>query len=82
MDYIKVSKAAENWGISPRRVRILCAEGKIPGVIRNGKLLILHINDTWSHGKLVSYYDYVKVNTAIATCISIAILVISCLIRL
>ena len=32
--------------------------------------------------KLVSYCDYVKVNTAIATCISIAILVISCVIRL
>jgi hypothetical protein len=31
MEYIKVSKAAEKWGISTRRVRVLCAEGKIPG---------------------------------------------------
>ena len=38
MDYIKVSKAAENWGISPRRVRILCAEGKIPAEIRKAKM--------------------------------------------
>ncbi len=44
MDYIKVSKAAENWGISPRRVRILCAEGKIPGVIRKGKLYMIPEN--------------------------------------
>ena len=44
MDYIKVSKAAENWGISPRRVRILCAEGKIPGVIRKGKLYMIPSN--------------------------------------
>ena len=36
MDYIKVSKAAEKWGLSTRRVRVLCAEGKIPGVIRKG----------------------------------------------
>ena len=28
MEYIKVSKSAEKWGISPRRVRTLCAEGK------------------------------------------------------
>ena len=41
MDYIKVSKAAEKWGISARRVRILCAEGKIPGVIRNGNLYMI-----------------------------------------
>ncbi len=44
MGYIKVSKAAENWGISPRRVRILCAEGKIPGVIRKGKLYMIPEN--------------------------------------
>ena len=41
MEYIKVSKAAEKWGISPRRVRLLCAEGKIDGVIRKGKLYMI-----------------------------------------
>lgn len=41
MNYIKVSKAAEKWGISARRVRILCAEDKIPGVIRRGKLYMI-----------------------------------------
>ena len=38
MNYIKVSEAAEKWGISARRARILCAEGKVEGVIRKGKL--------------------------------------------
>lgn len=41
MNYIKVSKAAEEWGLSARRVRILCAEGKIPGVIRKGNLYMI-----------------------------------------
>ena len=41
MEYIKVSKAAEKWGISPRRVRTLCAEGKVEGVIRKGKLYMI-----------------------------------------
>ena len=41
MEYIKVSKAAENWGISARRVRILCAEGKIEGVVRKGNLYMI-----------------------------------------
>lgn len=44
MNYIKVSKAAEKWGISARRVRILCAEDKIPGVIRRGKLYMIPEN--------------------------------------
>ena len=41
MEYIRASKAAEKWGISPRRVRILCAEGKIEGVIRKGNLYMV-----------------------------------------
>ena len=41
MEYIKVSRAAEKWGISTRRVRLLCAEGKIEGVIRKGKLYFI-----------------------------------------
>lgn len=41
MEYIKTSKAAEKWGISSRRVRILCSQGKIPGTIRKGKLYFI-----------------------------------------
>ena len=44
MEYIKVAKAAEKWGISARRVRVLCAEGKIEGVIRKGKLYMIPEN--------------------------------------
>ena len=44
MDYIKVSKAAEKWGISARRVRLLCANGKIDGVIRKGNLYMIPKN--------------------------------------
>ena len=44
MEYIKVSKAAEKWVISARRVRVLCAEGKIDGVIRKGKLYMIPEN--------------------------------------
>ena len=44
MEYIKVSKAAEKWGISTRRIRVLCAEGKIPGVIRRGNLYMIPEN--------------------------------------
>ncbi|NBH60537.1 helix-turn-helix domain-containing protein [Anaerotruncus sp. 80] len=35
--YMTVKQAAEKWGISDRRVRILCAEGKILGVNREGR---------------------------------------------
>ncbi len=35
--YITVKQAAEKWGISDRRVRLLCAEGKIPGAYQEGR---------------------------------------------
>lgn len=44
MEYIKVSQAAEKWGISPRRVRLLCAQGRINGAIQKGKLYMIPEN--------------------------------------
>lgn len=44
MEYIKVSEAAAKWGISDRRVRVLCAEGRIAGVIRKGNLYMIPAN--------------------------------------
>ncbi|MDD2362990.1 MAG: Fic family protein [Oscillospiraceae bacterium] len=44
MEYIKVSQAAGKWGLSPRRVRVLCAENKIAGVVKKGKLYMIPEN--------------------------------------
>ena len=35
--FMTVKQAAEKWGLSDRRVRILCAEGKIHGVFQEGQ---------------------------------------------
>ena len=37
MNYLKIDEVAEQWGISPRRLQTLCAEGKIEGAIRFGR---------------------------------------------
>ena len=41
MKYIKVSEAATKWGISARRVRLLCEQGRIAGVERKGNLYMI-----------------------------------------
>ena len=41
MQYLTVTQTAEKWGVSTRRVRLLCANGEIDGVIRNGKLSMI-----------------------------------------
>lgn len=44
MVYIKVSEAAVKWGISARRVRELCSQGRIAGVVRKGNLYMIPEN--------------------------------------
>ncbi len=41
MEYTKVTEAAKQWGISDRRVRILCQQGKIEGVIQKGRSYLI-----------------------------------------
>lgn len=41
MKYIKVSEAAAKWGISARRVRLLCEQGRIADVERKGNLYMI-----------------------------------------
>jgi len=41
MQYITVKQASERWGISDRRVRVLCAEGRIGGVIKEGRSYLI-----------------------------------------
>lgn len=37
MEFITANQAAQKWGISQRRVQILCSEGRISGVFKLGE---------------------------------------------
>ena len=34
MDYMTLKDAAEQWGVTPRRVNYYCAAGRIPGAVK------------------------------------------------
>lgn len=40
MDYISIRQLSKKWGISTRRIQILCRDGRIPGAMR--------IANTWA----------------------------------
>ena len=44
MEYINVKQAAEQWGISDRRVRLLCEQEKIEGVIKKDRAYLIPSN--------------------------------------
>lgn len=44
MKYISAKEAAEKWGISKRRVQILCAENRISGATKVGMVWVIPAN--------------------------------------
>ncbi len=36
MEYLSISQMAEKWGLSARRINVLCSEGRIPGATKIG----------------------------------------------
>ena len=58
MEYITVSQAALNWNISDRRVRVLCAEGKISDTVKDGKTYKIPITAQKPHdGRMKKTYN-------------------------
>ena len=41
MEYISVKEAAEKWGLSTRRIQILCTGGRINGADRIGNMWVI-----------------------------------------
>ena len=61
MEYITTRQAAEKWNISDRRVRILCAEGKIFGTVKEGKTYKIPVSamkPADGRRKHIPYYDH------------------------
>lgn len=46
MEYLTASEISIKWGISSRRVRTLCKEGRIGGAIVKGNLWLIPSNAT------------------------------------
>lgn len=38
MKYLSIKETSERWGITPRRIQVLCAQERIKGAIRVGNI--------------------------------------------
>lgn len=41
MEYLTTIEMSEKWNISPRRIGVLCSEGRINGVVKKGKTWLI-----------------------------------------
>ena len=44
MEYLTTVEMSEKWNITPRRIGVLCSEGRINGVIKKGKTWLIPTN--------------------------------------
>lgn len=41
MDYMTLREVSEKWGITPRQINYLCADGRIPGAVKMATIWLI-----------------------------------------
>lgn len=60
MDYLSIKQTSEKWGISTRRIQILCVEERIPGAIKIGSFWAIPENAEKPKDERVKSGKYIK----------------------
>ena len=60
MEYLTTVELSEKWGISSRRISVLCAEGRIEGVIKKGKTWLIPSDSNKPSDARIKTGRYVK----------------------
>ena len=60
MEYLSIKQTSEKWGISTRRIQVLCAEGRILGATKIGSYWVIPFNAEKPKDMRVKNGRYVK----------------------
>lgn len=60
MEYFSIKEMSEKWGISTRRIQILCKEGRISGAIKIGSFWAIPSNVEKPEDKRIKSGKYIK----------------------
>ncbi|MDF2589133.1 MAG: DNA-binding protein [Anaerocolumna sp.] len=59
MEYLTTAEVAEKWGITRRRVTVLCDEGRIIGAVQKGNIWLIPLNaEKPIDGRRVRYFGH------------------------
>ncbi len=62
MEYLSISQVTEKWGIKQRRIRVLCAEGRIPGAYKVGAYWLIPEDAEKPKDERIKSGKYIKNN--------------------
>jgi len=61
MEYLSISQTAKKWGISGRRIQVLCSQDRITGVMRIGSYWAIPENAEKPKDERIKSGKYIKV---------------------
>ena len=60
MEYRSIRQTSERWGISARRIQVLCAEDRIPGAVKIGYAWAIPVNAEKPKDARIKSGKYIK----------------------
>ena len=60
MEYLSIREVAEKWGISKRRIQVLCTENRIKGAVRIGYSWAIPADTEKPRDKRIKSGKYIK----------------------
>ena len=59
-DYITLKEAAGKWGVTERRIRVLCVDGRIEGAVKKGPMWFIPSDASKPGDKRIKTGKYIK----------------------
>lgn len=60
MKYLSIRQTSEKWGISIRRIQVLCAENRIPGATKIGSYWAIPADAEKTNDERIKSGKYIK----------------------
>ena len=64
MEYMTIQEASQLWGITSRRIQVLCSEGRLDGVVKFGRQWAIPVNAEKPIDARVKSGKYIKTKGA------------------
>jgi len=61
MEYLSIRQTSERWGISSRRIQVLCTEGRIEGAVKIGSYWAIPAEAEKPSDQRIKSGKYIKV---------------------
>ena len=68
MEYLSIRQTADRWGISIRRIQVLCTEGRIPGAMKIGSYWAIPADAEKPDDQRVKSGKYIKKQRTVRRC--------------